>query len=173
MERCEECEVSELMQQHEGWKARNERLWRAGEAQPKRNVRDTLAALVPVYKAPAEPEWGCPINCYALPSPKIIIKLVALKHGVPVATMIGPLKSNAMVAARDEAIGLVYTHCRVVSLGELGRLFNRDHTSILHALRKMRLAGKNYYRRKNGHGTFALIPTIHESAQVVNETLKH
>lgn len=81
------------------------------------------------------------------PSARFLIKLVAVRRAIPPTTMVGRLRTPSMVAARDEAIALIYTHCRRMSLPELGRMFGgRDHTTILHSLRKMRQAGKAVYR---------------------------
>jgi hypothetical protein len=110
--------------------------------------------------------WGAPLNMYGSPSPKFIVKLIATKHEMTVAELLGPRRGRALVAARDEALGLVYTHCRALSLHQLGELFGgRDHTTILHALRKMRMRGENWYRRRNGHGGFVRTPpTMQEAA---------
>lgn len=156
--------MSALMEQHQAHIARRERM--GMPVLSRRSVRDTIASLPPPKPRPAPEVWGCPINLFATPSPRIIVKLVALRHGVSVATMLGPSRTVPMVAARNEAIGLVYTHCRAMSLPEMGRLFgDRDHTTILHALRKLRLAGEKYYRRK-----VEVIPGIHDIPQQVVET---
>jgi hypothetical protein len=152
--------MSVLMDMHQDHVARRLRL--GMPVMSRRSVREAVAALPPPKPRPAPDLWGCPVNLYGLPSPRLIIKLVALKHGVSVATMLGPSRSRPMVAARYEAIGLIYTHCRAMSLLEMGRLFGgRDHTSILHALRKMRLAGRPVYR---------VIPSIHGYSHPVEET---
>jgi hypothetical protein len=135
--------MSELMQQHERWSAARERLWKP----VRRDLRKLLAGP-PILLTVAEDEpWGCPLNMLSPPSPRFLIKLVALRREVSARAMIDRVKTVPMVAARDEAIALIYTHCRRMSLPELGRLFGgRDHTTILHSLRKMRLAGRRVYR---------------------------
>jgi hypothetical protein len=97
----------------------------------------------PAIPLPPAPEaWGAPINFYAPPNAKFILRLVALRHGINVEAISGRSRFRSIVAARHEAIGLVYTHCRRLSLPEIGRLFNRDHTTILHAIEKLRKSGR-------------------------------
>lgn len=136
--------MSVLMEQHERWAAARERLWKP----TRRDIRSIIAALPePVEEAEPEP-WGCPLNMLAKPSPRFLIKLVAVRRGIEPKEMLGRMKTVPFVAARDEAVALIYTHCRKMSLPELGRLFGgRDHTTILHSLRKMRKRGAPVYRR--------------------------
>lgn len=65
-----------------------------------------------------------------------IIYHVAEKHGVDARDIIGPWRNRRVVAARQEAMYL----CRertMHSLPAIGRHFgNRDHTTILHGIRK-------------------------------------
>jgi chromosomal replication initiation ATPase DnaA len=103
--------------------------------------------VAPVIVSP-EPPWGCPVPLIGSPSPKTVLKLVALKHRLSLDDLLGPRRQKCVVAARHEAVGLVYTHCRYISLPAIGRIFNRDHTTILHTLRKLRkIAKKAPYRR--------------------------
>lgn len=81
--------------------------------------------------------YGAPINLICPSQAKIIIHLVALRHGVSPDDMTGARRDRKTVAARDEAICLVRSHCSHMSLPMIGRLFgDRDHTTILHSLRK-------------------------------------
>ncbi len=68
---------------------------------------------------------------------QLLIKRVAMKHGVTYEDIVGPTKPTKLVKARFEAIKLVHETYPCKSLPEIGRLFKRDHTSILHVLRKM------------------------------------
>ena len=68
---------------------------------------------------------------------KQIIASVAEEHGVTVAEIIGPRRNAWIVKARWEAIKRVSLETGW-SLPRIGRCFgNRDHTTVLHALRKM------------------------------------
>lgn len=69
-----------------------------------------------------------------------IISQVAAWHGLVHNDILGPSRERHVVAARFDAIVAVYENCTVqgrpMSTNELGRVFNRDHTSILSAFRK-------------------------------------
>jgi chromosomal replication initiation ATPase DnaA len=66
-----------------------------------------------------------------------IIAAVAAEHGVTVAEIVGHRRSLWIVKARWEAIRRVADETGW-SLHRIGRAFgDRDHTTILHALRKM------------------------------------
>lgn len=76
-------------------------------------------------------------------SPRRIIARVAENHGISAADITGPSRKAAIVHARWEAIAAVAAEHRRLTLPALGRIFgDRDHTSILHALRKT--YGKDY-----------------------------
>lgn len=72
--------------------------------------------------------------------PRDLIAMVAAWHGVSVKEIMGPGRTVRVVAARLDAIVAVYRNCRchgdVCSLANLGRMFNRDHTTILATLQK-------------------------------------
>lgn len=109
-----------------------------------RLTRAQLQALPPpVTKAE---KWGAPVTLIGLPGSKTVIRLVSLKHGTSVADLTGPSKTIPLVKARDEAVSLIYTHCRYLSLPYIARMFGRHHTTVLHTLRKLRLTGMPAYR---------------------------
>lgn len=64
-----------------------------------------------------------------------IIKQVSLKHRVTVAEMLSDMRSEWIVKARFEAIYRIREE-RHLSWAQIGRQFNRDHTSILHGYRQ-------------------------------------
>lgn len=66
-----------------------------------------------------------------------IIAAVSVDTGVPVADILGPRRTKHIVEARFQAIAEARKRRPDLSLPQLGRAFNRDHTSILSALRKM------------------------------------
>lgn len=74
-------------------------------------------------------------NMLAQPSWRFIVSLVALKHGVMQREILGRGRTRGVVAARHEAMALVYRHTQA-SMPAVGRYFDRDHSSIHHALTK-------------------------------------
>jgi len=104
---------------HQAHQARLKRLW----------VPEKQA---PVEYAPIHPLTF--VNLIRPPCGQVIIDLVAAKYGFKPRELIGEGKSADLSHARREAIHLARTHTRQ-SLPQLGRLFNRDHTSILNSLR--------------------------------------
>lgn len=92
--------------------------------------------VVPVVRIVAEPGYGAPINLLDRPSPRTIIKLVSLRYNVSVDALCGRNREKGLVKVRHLAMVLVYDHCKTLSLPTIGRLFDRDHTTVIHALRK-------------------------------------
>lgn len=64
-----------------------------------------------------------------------IIREVAEQHGVRVVDMSGPRRDLKIVAARQEAMWRVKMERPDMSLPMIGRLFKRDHTTVLHGIR--------------------------------------
>jgi hypothetical protein len=64
-----------------------------------------------------------------------IIREVAAQHGFSAAELIGPRRQVQLVAARFEAMWRIKTERPDMSLPMIGRLFHRDHTTILHGTR--------------------------------------
>jgi chromosomal replication initiation ATPase DnaA len=65
-----------------------------------------------------------------------IIAEVALAHRVTVEDILGSSRSAPLVKARHEAMIEVAIRRPAFSLPQIGRCFSRDHTTILHVLRK-------------------------------------
>ena len=143
-DRSGEMRVGELASQHASWVAARSRLWNG----PPKAEAAPVTIAVPL--GPVEPlvSWGAPINLIDRPSPRFLIRVAALRHGVRYGDVIGESRSKYVVAARDHAIRLIWTHCRLMSLPAVGRLFDRDHTTILHSLRKQGLHGDHFYSRR-------------------------
>lgn len=80
----------------------------------------------------------------ARPAAREIIMRVAQWRGVPFAVIVGTRRTRHIVAARFEAIRAVADARPDLSLPQLGRIFNRDHTSILHALKATATPGCPY-----------------------------
>lgn len=66
-----------------------------------------------------------------------IISAVAEEYGVTVAEIKGLRREKYIVPARQEAMARVYRERPDLSLTVLGRLFHRDHTTVLSAIKKM------------------------------------
>jgi chromosomal replication initiation ATPase DnaA len=64
-----------------------------------------------------------------------IIARVAFEHGMTVADLTGPCRRKEYVHARWQAMKAIRAQFPKDSLAEIGRLFNRDHTTVIHALR--------------------------------------
>lgn len=82
-----------------------------------------------------EPEGYVPLNMLAPPSWKFLLAYCCLKHSVSQKAVLSGRRNLHIIACRYEAMALVYTHQKR-STPEMGKMFNRDHTAILHALRK-------------------------------------
>lgn len=65
-----------------------------------------------------------------------IIDLVARMHGVTYFDVMSEDRTVRVVLARYAAICAVKTLRRTLTLGQVGKLFRRDHTSILSAYRQ-------------------------------------
>ena len=73
---------------------------------------------------------------------KQIISYVGAKHGFTYEELLSSLRTREMVKCRDEAILEVKQRKPEMSLPSIGRAFGgRDHTSILHSLRKSGYVG--------------------------------
>lgn len=70
-----------------------------------------------------------------------IIRIIAGKHGVSVADVKGPKRTKRLVAARHEAIIAAYRLRKDLTSPQIGREFGRDHTTILHAVKKANRGG--------------------------------
>lgn len=71
-----------------------------------------------------------------------IIKEFCQANGADVAEIIGKGRARSVIQTRDACIRAVADERPDLSLLSLGRAFNRDHTTILHSLRKTWTEGK-------------------------------
>ncbi len=70
-----------------------------------------------------------------------IVEEVAARHNLNPRDLTGPMRFKSIVRARFEAMWLIYEERhpdgrRVYSLPQVGAYFNRDHTTVLYALRR-------------------------------------
>lgn len=96
---------------------------------------------------PKQVRIGAPFNFLKEPGALALVKFAALKHGLRVEDIMGRSRLVNIVRARHEAIWLVKSHRPWMSLPEIGRIFNIDHTTVLHAIRKQCYA----HRRVDRH----------------------
>jgi hypothetical protein len=131
----------ELRAQHAQWAGARSRLWGTAPRprhvayipppQPDRPLMATipLRTITFVHPFVQRRQIGC----------KDVAREVALKHNVRLEDMLGPMRSKSLVKARHEA----FFRCRSevtrnnfpVSYPEIGRLFHRDHTTVLYGIR--------------------------------------
>lgn len=71
-----------------------------------------------------------------------ILASVVQETGVPRSMLFGPSRTRRVVEARFKAIRAVADARPDLSTPCIGRLFRRDHTSILHALKKTKREGQ-------------------------------
>jgi chromosomal replication initiation ATPase DnaA len=109
-----------------------------------RRTESGRAALIEaVPQAPVEPPFD-PAEVFEIldpeklaREPKRIISRIAEAHGFTLADILGPRRTAGLVVARHAAIAEVAREHPRLSLPRIGMIFGgRDHTTILHALRK-------------------------------------
>ncbi len=84
---------------------------------------------------PPLPKGRVPLDMHMPCSARFLIKLASLRHGISVADIMSSKRTFLVSAARHEAMGLVYQHTQM-SLPGIGSLFNRDHTTVLHGMKR-------------------------------------
>lgn len=77
---------------------------------------------------------------------KLIVAGVARKHLVSVKDVFGPSRYKEHVAARHEAFWEIKAQL-LWSLPQIGRFFRRDHTTVLHGIRKHQMLRDREGRR--------------------------
>lgn len=73
-----------------------------------------------------------------MPSPETIIASVAAVTGVPVGAITGRHRPHEVSVARFLAIAGIRRIHTWLTLRQVGKLFRRDHTSIVHASKRHR-----------------------------------
>jgi hypothetical protein len=84
---------------------------------------------------------GTSVNMLAPPSWRFIVALVAMKYGVHPRDILGTDRHANVIGARHEAMVSVYQHTQG-SMPSVARFFDRDHTTLIHAMRKHKAKGK-------------------------------
>lgn len=105
-------------------------------------ARARLRGVEPVVtpEAPAMPEEPTPVgadhlNMLTMCSWRFLVRLAALRHGLSADEVMCRSRKPHIVAARAEALALIYRHTQY-SLPGVARIFGLDHTTVLHALTK-------------------------------------
>ncbi len=78
----------------------------------------------------------------ALPTPNLIISQVCKFYSIDEVVVRGTLKNKGTAEARQVAMYLIRQMTNL-SLPDIGREFNRDHSTVLHSIRKVEVALKN------------------------------
>ena len=78
----------------------------------------------------------------SLPTPSLIISQVCKFYSIDESVLRGPLKNKGTTEARQIAVYLIRKLTNL-SLPDIGKEFARDHSTILHALRKVEIELKN------------------------------
>ena len=78
----------------------------------------------------------------AVPTPSLIISQVCKFYSVDETVLRGTLKNKGTTEARQMAIYLIRKLTNL-SLPDIGKEFNRDHSTVLYAIRKVEVALKN------------------------------
>lgn len=86
------------------------------------------------------PIYGIRRDWFPAPVPpassKEIIARVAAWHGVSYSDVVGARRMRAMSAARRDAVAAIKAARPHLSSVQIGALINRDHTTVLHHMRK-------------------------------------
>ena len=67
-----------------------------------------------------------------------VIRAVAVAHGYGVADVLGPGRGRKIAEARNAALRAVEDRWPHLSSNQLGAIFARHHTTILHALGRLK-----------------------------------
>lgn len=90
------------------------------------NVSNVARAIKDMYKGKAD----------TLPTPSLIIEEVGRFFSVDESTLRGTLKNKGTAEARQVAMYLIRKMTNL-SLPDIGREFSRDHSTVIHAVRKV------------------------------------
>ena len=78
----------------------------------------------------------------AVPTPSLIISQVCKFYSIDEVVLRGTLKNKGTAEARQVAMYLI-RQMPNLSLPDIGREFSRDHSTVLHSIRKVEVALKN------------------------------
>lgn len=139
--------MNTLQEQREHYAAIRRRLWSGtyrDEPPKPRRIRAPKEEREPppqyiaphyrkIYVSPIGPQ---PVAVPKLPRARDLLREFALAHDIDVNTLISPKRSLWLVRLRQELMVVLYTQT-ALSLPQIGALLGgRDHTTILHGVRK-------------------------------------
>ncbi len=78
---------------------------------------------------------NAPLNMLTPCSWRFLVRLAGLRKGLSASEVMCRSRRPHIVAARTDALALVYRHTQH-SLPGVGQLFSLDHTTVIHALHK-------------------------------------
>lgn len=76
------------------------------------------------------------------PSAAVILEVIARKHGLTVEDIKGGRKTDPIIACRHDAIVDMHERRPDFSSPEIGRHIGRDHSTVLHALKRRGISSK-------------------------------
>ena len=65
------------------------------------------------------------------------MEAVAIAFDIEIGDLIGPRKHKRSVVLARHVAMFVARRCTMCSYPEIGRAFNRDHTTVMHSVRKV------------------------------------
>lgn len=68
------------------------------------------------------------------PTMRQLAQQVADEHGLTLDDLTGPSRTDTIVRARQEAMAVIRANTRF-SFPQIGRFFNRDHTTVIYSVR--------------------------------------
>ena len=99
-----------------------------------RQIRSALAfRATNIHRGTAMLEFN-PADAHL--TPQEIIRHVADEFGVTVSAICGKARGMFFIAVRHRAIARLYLAKPDASLSQIAKWFNRDHTTVLHAVQK-------------------------------------
>lgn len=123
---------------HQRWREARQRMEQAAhKPAPEAKLR-LFAVIMPKQKEPEEPPRLPPI---ADPQLRADLHAILRKHDATWALVVNHSRTYSSHPPRREIYGYLYK--RGWSLSKIGRFCNRDHSSILHALRRGGYIGKH------------------------------
>jgi hypothetical protein len=103
-------------------------------------IRMTPQAVALVTRKPPPPLPEPPIPLYSVHGvafPKNILRATAQASGLTVADLVGPSRKADVIYWRRAAIHLLHTCFPAMSRCAIARIVHRDHSTVLHALRRV------------------------------------
>lgn len=75
-----------------------------------------------------------PLDMLSGPSWTFLLQLTAIRHGVSIERLMSRKRAGGAADARMDAMATIYRHTQLSTPG-VGRLFGRDHTTVVYALK--------------------------------------